>query len=95
MSKSNLPQTKTKATGHHFKYVRPKSKDTVHFVRCLADRYFKACESIKYKMAKAHDKRKSLSEMAKLQGKDTNSHRTDLKKFKFYTCMHYICEFVG
>ena len=25
ISKSNLPQTETKATGHHFKYVRPKS----------------------------------------------------------------------
>ncbi len=42
MSNSNLPQTETKATGHHFKYVRPKSKDTGHFVRSIADRYFKA-----------------------------------------------------
>ncbi len=43
MSKSNLPQTEAKATGHHFKYVRPKSKDTRHFVRCVTDRYFNAC----------------------------------------------------
>ena len=42
MSKCNLPQTKTKATGHHFKCVRPKSKDAGHFVRCVADQYFKA-----------------------------------------------------
>ncbi len=43
MSKSNLPQTKTKATGHYFKYVRRKSKDTRYFVRCITDRYFMAC----------------------------------------------------
>ena len=45
MFKSNLLQTETKATGHHFKYVRPKSKDAGHFVRCVTDRYFKACTS--------------------------------------------------
>ena len=42
-TKSNWPQTETKATGHHLKYVQPKSKDTGHFVRCITDRYFKAC----------------------------------------------------
>ena len=39
MSNSNLPQTETNATGHHFKYVQPKSNDTGHFVRCVTDRY--------------------------------------------------------
>ena len=42
MSKSNLSQTETKATRHHLKYDRPKSKDTGHFVRCFAQSRKKA-----------------------------------------------------
>ncbi len=42
MYKSNLPQTETKATGHHLKYDRPKSEDTGHFVRCVAQSCKKA-----------------------------------------------------
>ena len=33
-SKSNSPQTENKATGHHFKYVRPKSRHRIFCRNC-------------------------------------------------------------